>query len=60
MGSLLCKLGFHQWYIDSAMRSSALRCNRCGCWEKEILGARVEEERAAWDNVKPSDFIKDR
>lgn len=43
---LLCKLGIHRWYLDSALLTSAERCVRCGAWKDPMQGAQVERVRA--------------
>ena len=46
---LRCKIGFHQWFVDSAMYSHAECCNFCGTYRDADDKRRLDEERAMWD-----------
>ena len=54
-----CILGWHRWFQDGAMFSSADRCSRCGVW-RTSAGARVERERALWEKYDdPADVARE-
>lgn len=47
---ITCFYGLHSWYTDSAMFSSASRCNYCDAAEDEDDLRRLEYERELWEN----------
>jgi len=47
--SLLCRLGFHQWYLDSAIFCSVQRCQRCSAVDDESDAKRLALERKIWE-----------
>lgn len=55
---LLCKLGFHKWYLDSAIYYGVHRCHRCSAVDDELEAERLALERKIWkeENSKSSDF----
>lgn len=44
--NLKCKIGFHNFFLDSALLSYASRCADCGIWQDKKQGKRVEKERS--------------
>jgi hypothetical protein len=46
--SLLCRLGWHDWYTDSAVFSHAKRCNRCREYENQDAAEQLQFERRMW------------
>jgi hypothetical protein len=45
---LFCRLGFHQWYLDSAIFSSVRRCSQCSMVDNESDALKLEIERKIW------------
>jgi len=56
---LLCRLGFHQWYLDSAIFCSVRRCYRCSVVDNESAAEKVALERKIWkeESQSNSDFV---
>ena len=48
----LCRLGFHNWYIDGAAFSSAERCNFCPAVKDPIEAAQLYRERQIWKKIQ--------
>jgi hypothetical protein len=46
---ILCFLGFHSWYSDSAFFYSVTRCNYCPTVDDENRLRRLEWERKLWE-----------
>jgi hypothetical protein len=46
---LLCLLGWHSWYIDSAIFCSAERCNRCPAVKDASAFRSLESERSIFE-----------
>ena len=49
---LLCKLGFHQWYVESSMFFTAKRCNRCLTFADVRDEERINREWELWEQEK--------
>ncbi len=56
--SLLCWLGLHQWYCDSAIFSSVDRCSRCSAVKDEDAAKRLDQERRLWEKERGSEDIE--
>ena len=56
----LCGLGIHtSTYVDSAMFSSASRCNHCGEWLDPEEGSLVDRERELWSAGVSGESLED-
>ncbi len=55
---LLCKLGFHQWYDECSMYTTAKRCNRCFKFADVRDEERLKKEWELWEqeNAKQVPF----
>lgn len=49
---LLCHLGLHNWYWDSALYSSVERCNFCPAVKDPIAVAQLDRERQLWKETR--------
>jgi hypothetical protein len=46
---LRCRLGWHQWFTDSAMFVHARCCNFCHVYQDPIGADDLKRERALWE-----------
>lgn len=44
MKNLLCKVGFHNWFVERAIASYGNRCERCYRWQDKKQAQQVEQE----------------
>lgn len=56
---LLCRLGVHDWFLDSAFFTLGDKCGRCSKWKDPAAGAEVEIERAAWADAPDGESHQD-
>lgn len=49
---LLCRFGFHSWYSESSMYTTAKRCNRCLKFADVRDEERLKKEWELWEQEK--------
>lgn len=57
---ILCRLGMHQYYMDSACFSQALRCSGCSHYAYPDQQEKLEYERTLWDQHSDEPLRKAR
>jgi hypothetical protein len=55
----LCRLGFHQRYLDGAWFSSVRRCDRCDWTEDQHDAEKLDRERQLWAQGPPGEKVEE-
>lgn len=52
---LLCRLGFHSWYVDGSYLTTVDRCNFCPAVTDQFLAAQQDYERRLFTEIREAE-----